>query len=525
MRGISRAALIVVLRGPMARAMAAFVAALSFATAASIAQSAPGISSAQWSALQANAQALVDAESTSTSWPFAINAALRGSGHRPYVFAHYFTPFPLSLDNLPAPSDYYCTRYLQPGGESNKFLKVGGYLRDRPLAVPLYDVQTYKERALAVEILRAGVIGIDGFGVDLMQLNKGEQWDDVMRVYTVAEHIAPNFTVLIEPDMSALAGASVDDMVAAIRVIATRKSAFRTADGNLAIAPFYAENVEPGYWADVIHEAAVEGVNVTFIPIFLDPSKAADYRAITNSFSFWGVRTPTETIDKGGWEDQALTTAESFGADVMIPVAPQDSRPKDSQFWEASNSQLFRDQWSQVLSWSPAYAQIVTWNDYSESTHVSPSVGTQYAFYDLAAYYIEWAKSGAPPPITEDSILYFHRRQLFSPGKSLTPEIPMIEMGMGQTVNEIEMVGFLTAPAVMQISVNGADYTFNASPGLNVFRVPAVAGTPAFSIIRDGIIVAQVTSATPIVAEGTAQDPTYVGGSSSRSAVSLQCKP
>ncbi|SAL86415.1 Glycosyl hydrolase family 71 [Caballeronia arvi] len=448
---------------------------------------------------------------------------LTGARRRPYVFAHYFTPFPLSLDNLPARTDYYCTEYLNPNGEANKYLKVGGYLRDRPLPLPRYSNSGYKERALAVEILRARTIGIDGFGVDIMQLNKGAQWDDVMRVYTVAEHVLPDFTILAEPDMSALAGASVEQMVAAIRVIAGKKNAFRTSDGNLAIAPFYAENVRQGYWTDVLRGAAAAGVNVTLVPILLDPSKAGDFRPITNTLSFWGIRTPTESTEKGGWEDHALTTFESSGADVMIPVAPQDSRPKDSKFWEAANSSLFREQWSQVLSRNPSYVQIVTWNDYSETTHVAPSVGTQFAFYDLAAYYIEWAKLGKPPPIMRDSIIFFHRRQIFSTARASTPETPMTNIGAEPTVNEIEMIGFLTAPAIMQINVDGKEYTSNAVAGLNVLRVPATPGTPTFTILRNGTSVVNVTSTTPIVAVGNVQDPTYIGGTSTRTPISLEC--
>ncbi|SAK65850.1 Glycosyl hydrolase family 71 [Caballeronia glebae] len=504
------------------RAVAA-IALASMVSVASTSARAADPTSAQWAALQKNAQSLVDTESPSSAWPFAISTALIGTGHRPYVFAHYFTPFPLSIDNLPARSDYYCTEYLTRSGEGSKYASVGGYLRDRPLPLTRYTTSVYKERALAVEILRARKIDLDGFGVDILQLNSGTLWDDVMRVYSVAQHVAPNFMILAEPDMASLDGVSVADMVAAIRVIAGQKNAFRLADGSLAIAPFYAENVSQNFWADVIRGAASAGVNVTLIPILLDPSKATDFRTITDSFSFWGVRTVPESIDKGGWEDQALTNLESFGADIMTPVAPQDSRPKDSQFWEAQNSALFRAQWSQVTSRDPAYVQIVTWNDYSESTHVSPSVGTQYAFYDLAAYYIEWAKTGNPPPIVRDSILYFHRRQIFSPGRSSTPEAAMVEEGVGSVVNDIEMVAFLTAPAVMRITAGGTDYTSNGVAGLNVFRVPAVPGAPSFAIVRNGATVAQVTSNTSIVSTGTAQDPLYIGGGSTRSPVSLVC--
>src|ERR1700722_1374635 len=44
------------------------------------------------------------------------------------VFAHYFHPFPLSIDNNPAAKDYYNAQYLSKTGESNKWLKQGGYL-------------------------------------------------------------------------------------------------------------------------------------------------------------------------------------------------------------------------------------------------------------------------------------------------------------------------------------------------------------------------------------------------------------
>src|ERR1700722_11398654 len=37
------------------------------------------------------------------------------------VFAHYFYPFPLQVDNVPASRDYYNRNYLQKDGESGKW--------------------------------------------------------------------------------------------------------------------------------------------------------------------------------------------------------------------------------------------------------------------------------------------------------------------------------------------------------------------------------------------------------------------
>ena len=45
------------------------------------------------------------------------------------VFAHYFYPFPLSINNKSASDDYYNANYLNRNGESGKWAASGGYLR------------------------------------------------------------------------------------------------------------------------------------------------------------------------------------------------------------------------------------------------------------------------------------------------------------------------------------------------------------------------------------------------------------
>src|SRR6202521_4996032 len=67
--------------------------------------------------------------------PFTMPApdALFGSSKK--VFAHYFYPFPLSVENKPASDDYYNRNYLSPKGENGKWAANGGFLRQRPLPV------------------------------------------------------------------------------------------------------------------------------------------------------------------------------------------------------------------------------------------------------------------------------------------------------------------------------------------------------------------------------------------------------
>ncbi len=83
--------------------------------------------------------------------PFDLPAqsTLRSSAHK--VFAHYFTPYPISLDNQDGASDYYARNYLTAGGESGKHAAYGGLLRDRP-----------QPRAAAVRRLAVGGHGERG---------------------------------------------------------------------------------------------------------------------------------------------------------------------------------------------------------------------------------------------------------------------------------------------------------------------------------------------------------------------------
>jgi hypothetical protein len=113
------------------------------------------------------------------------------------------------------------------------------------------------------------------------------------------------------------------------------------------------------------------------------------------------------------------TVPETFhakGLGFMMPVAPQDFRPKGSIFWEAQNSLTFRTLWDSAIQGKADWVQLVTWNDFSENSQMSPAFGIQFGFYDLAAYYIAQFK-GAPTIIRKDAVQLFFRDQVVGPGE------------------------------------------------------------------------------------------------------------
>ncbi|MDA8052450.1 MAG: endo-1,3-alpha-glucanase family glycosylhydrolase [Rhodospirillales bacterium] len=157
---------------------------------------------------------------------------------------------------------------------------------------------------------------------------------------------------------------------------------------------------------------------------------------------------------------------------------------------------------------------IVTWNDYFETTGISPSEGTQFVFYDLTAYFNAWFKAGAPPPIVHDALYYSERTEIIPSGR--TTDAVMQPMRRTAVANRIKMLASLTTPATLAIAVGSRVFRHQEPPGLPLFSIPAEPGRPRFSILRGGVAVVQMTSAWVIHRRFTVENPAYFGGSSNR---------
>jgi len=446
-------------------------------------------------------------------WPFdpAPLSVLRASPHK--VFAHYFTPFPLSLDNRPAEADVYATGYLAPDGEKGKHLAYGGYLRERPLPQAPSDNSTYELANLREEVRRAAALGLDGFSCDLLNY-EGPHWRRVQLLMTAASEVDPGFKILLMPDMSAAFHSQPDQLAAAVTTLAQSPAAYRLPDGRLVVAPFNAQDETADWWKNWLARMKAGGVDIAFFPLFQDWKRyAGDFAPISYGYSDWGRRSVPGNQE---W-DQAAKTAHAAGVLWMAPVSPQDMRPKSGVYWEASNSENFRLMWRNAIQGGADWAQVITWNDYSEATEISPSTGTQYAFYDLTAYYVNWFKTGRAPVIKRDALFYFHRTQPSGAPPDPARQTQLMVLRPGDTPSDqIELLAFLTAPGSLEIQIGTKVYRELAPSGLTSFKVPLAPGLPVFRLVRHGRTVASVTSAFPISASVPIQDLLYRGGSSLR---------
>jgi hypothetical protein len=490
-----------------------------------------------WREVARLARAEVERESPPDVMPF-VRASGLAPGNRPrLVFVHYFPFFQNSFDNRPPGEDVWTTSFLDRDGEGGKWRAVGGLARERPLpagAPPTWlPPQPYwREVDIAVDILRARRMGADGFGLDLVSTASGpafkaEAWSQVQTICRAAVAVAPGFEIMLEPDTDVLAQASAREIADTVRDLARCPAAARAPDGRLLLVPFAPEHRPGGFWREVIADLREAGVGVFFVPdlvsagpvpeaVAASPAAASAVK-ISDGLTDWGFR-DLARLDAQRAAPLRHTTTPTW----MQPVAPQDARPKVAAFSEADNTEMFRASWQEVFRQDADYVHLITWNDYGESTEVAPSTGTQFLFYDLNRYFIDWYKAGAPPRIIRDAIYYSHRTQIFDPAHPPCPgDRPFAEHGTSPVRNRVEMVALLTAPAELEIQIGDQHERRAFGAGMAALTAPARPGRPVFRILRENRTVVETVSNWTIDTAPAVANPVYFGGSSTRPFVKI----
>jgi Glycosyl hydrolase family 71 len=439
------------------------------------------------------------------------------------VFAHYFSPFPLSIGNLAPAVDYYNTQYLAIDGESGKWVAEGGYLRQRPLGTTPSLLSNWQQRNMEAEIRTAIARGITGFTFDSMSAAGATDSTGPLQMLLAAAHaVDSRFKIVVMPDLTAL-GSDSAAVVQIIASVANSPAAYRLSDGRLVVTAFDAGLNSAAWWQSVLNTLNAKDIKVAFVPTFLGWNQhAAAFAPISYGFADWGTATAPGS---SAFESAPGTAHSTYGKIFMMPVDPQQYRPYDFVFEEAGNSAAFRAAWTSSIKGDSDWVQLVTWSDFSESSEVQPytdatlntSIGTGY--YDLNGYYAAWFLTGQQPAITHDVLYYFYRRE---PTTAAAPAQKKI--GTTNTTpasNNIELLAFLTAPGEISITIGGKTYTQSAGTGVTSFTIPSQPGVPQFALSRDGDVVFSFNGGVQIYGAGglpsKVQDLTYWSGSAAAS--------
>ena len=430
------------------------------------------------------------------------------------VWAHWHV-FPTSFDNKPAASDTYANYMTPDAVDGTMFRDVGGWLRERPLPRPPRRERDWAVLDMVDEIRDASAIGLDGFQFNILSIEPDNRhWINLTNMLEAAKRPRLDFQIMLSIDCVAnRTDVPVESFVTALAQIAGHPCVARRADGRVILGAFAAERWPTDRWERLLAGLAAHAQPVFFIPHFLDVSKAPSYLPLIQGASVWGGNHLSQL------RNMALfaTALRAVGKVWMANVYPQDFRPKDGWFAEAENSRVFRAGWQNALDTGAEMVSISTWDDYSEHSEIKPSTGTQYAFYDLTAFFVEWFKTGKQPGITRDVLYYFHRiESADAPGTGSAQARRFYNHFDEPTLNEIEVVAFLKAPGRVTISTAAGTKGTDADAGITSLRVPLAPGRPKFALLRAGETVISLESAFAIREKSLYQDLLYRGGSSTR---------
>ncbi|QKG22662.1 glycoside hydrolase family 71 protein [Actinomadura verrucosospora] len=453
----------------------------------------------------------------STALPFDLppTATLRSSTHK--VFAHYFTAYPVSLDNKAADTDYYTRNYLNPAGEGGIHQAYGGLLRDRPLPrAPISG--DYKLEDMKQEVRSAIAAGLDGFTVDLLNLSTTSvHRQRVDLLIKAAEQVDPGFKIVLMPDMTATQIKSYDaaGLAAELNKLAASPAVHRLGDGRLVVSPFKAENRTPSWYADFNAAMAKLGTKVALVPLFLNfTANYQAYASVSYGFSNWGNRSPNQQGGIAG----AISASHGLGKVWMQPVAVQDERPNQAVYDEADNTENLRTTWQNAISGGADWVQLTTWNDFSEGTQFAPSAHNDGAYLDLASYYLTRLKTGQWPAIVRDTLYLTHRTHAaaLNPTAGGQTKFMVPRSGTSTPRDTVEILSFLTAAGQITSSIGGTTTTYNAPAGVQAHLFPLANGTNSATAIRSGKTTASVTSPFTVTANPPVQDLQYNATTSGR---------
>ena len=435
------------------------------------------------------------------------------------VFAHYFVPYPISRDNKESTTDSYAVDYLRPEGENGAHAYCGGFLRDRPLPRPVSTSPDWVIDDLKTEIRYAMEAGITGFTVDLLYVTPGNYyWEQVLRLMRAAHELrvdAIYFSIVLMPDGSTDATADVNALIGACLDAATGPYGdvlYRIPDGRLVISPFNPEQRGVEFWRDQFLPAmATAGHAVAFVPCLLDyVAQVATYAPFSYGLSYWGDRNP-----RGVAETPArIADAHNRGKLFMAPVSFQDTRPYASGYQEACNTETLRGSWEYAIAGNCEWVQILTWNDYSENTHIAPSAHIGWGPIDICAYYSAKFRHAGNGPISHDAAFLSHRVQFFEQAPSY-PQTSLMQLYQYSTParNTVELLTLLTSEQTVSLVIGSNTYTYTAPAGVFAKTFPLELGTLSARIGQISVTSPFTVTDTPYV-----QDLNYYVASSDQHA-------
>ncbi|KAK8865867.1 hypothetical protein IAR55_001015 [Kwoniella newhampshirensis] len=361
----------------------------------------------------------------------------------------------------------------------------------------------------ANDMSAASAAGIDGFA-----LNMGSDYWQTARIadaYNVASRKA--FKLFLSLDMTVLACNSPSDAANLVNIVQqfAGQSAQAMHQGKVLVSTFAGSDCQINWQNDFVDALARNGVNIFFVPsVFSDVSTFASATWMDGELN-WNSGWPMGGSDLDTSSD--TTYMNALGSKEYMPaISPFFYTHFGQNSWNKnwlyrSDDWLYCTRWEQVIAMRDdvKMTEILTWNDYGESSYIGPVAGalpagsdewvngyTHTGLSSLTKYYSTAFKTGSYPSITKDEIIMWARPH---PHDATATSDPVGRpTGWTYTEDNLYAVVLATAPSTVTLTSGTNSQTFSVSEGLTKLKIPMSAGSMGGTIARSGSSVASYNS-------------------------------
>lgn len=361
------------------------------------------------------------------------------------------------------------------------------------------------------EIKLAQSKGIDGFALNNGGWEKNEPDYKVRTrlIYEAARRLNSGFKLFISADGRALE--ELDDILNTVRNH-PNQFMYRGAPVLSTYSAGRASGLEVSKLADRAKELGAFFVPYFFprpiareVPLLSDMKGISDTVSNLDGFFYFGAAGTGDQIANANL--MAAKFWKSKGKIFMASVTPfYFGQERNFRIFETAGFEGMTAEWRAAIDANADWVQIVTWNDWRESTYVSPfplkspSDGrlpderllSHSAYLDASRYFIDWFKSGVEPAVTRDQLYYFYR---LSP-KSIPVAVSLdrdLGVGFPRGIEAVEdnvyVTVFLKQPATVIIKSGGSQKSFSVAAGMHNLSFPFSIGPQSFSVLRKGEVV------------------------------------
>ena len=350
------------------------------------------------------------------------------------------------------------------------------------------------------DIKLAQAAGIDAFAVNF----EGPDWaltqGWLTEFYQQAQEL--KFKLFISIDTTSVTDKTIAANVS--KTFATWDSQLKI-NGHVVLSSF---SVNPPAWdwqTDIIDPI---GQPVLFLPGDLDETSNGISAGETDFGHFTWIHPANPAV---GEPVNGQLTEQSIDEDFakwqtpakpwMAGVAPYYFRALEPDNWlNAQDDGMWVDRWMNLLKVKPSFIEIVTWNDFGESSYIGPantlSTDVDYygnlthtGFYNMAKIFIKAYKAGqteiSVTPEDEDVFLMYRTQPVKSNGIEDTASWQQnLPKNATSCKDNVYTFSFLTEPATVYLKSGDTTYPIEAPAGVSKGTVPFQLGSQSITASR-----------------------------------------